>query len=177
MLHQKTNAVAKSLKLILTLSIALALLQLGVSALIKNYIKVDSTVYPATQVASLSNSSLGKLVGFGNYPHMVDRQMLLLLQSVFLLPPCLALFSKKYRAWFPVWVIPGIIANGIEAALMGSVRNWLVLSFGNWTTSPMSLGDLWVIGAIAFWLITTLINCYQVIIQKGPHDCHIKLPK
>ncbi|MFX6808042.1 hypothetical protein ABTH26_20255, partial [Acinetobacter baumannii] len=74
-------------------------------------------------------------------------------------------------------VIPGIIANGVEAALMGSVRNWLVLSFGNWTTSPMSLGDLWVIGAVAFWLIATVINWYQVIIQKAPHDRHSNLPK
>ena len=138
---------------VFVLSIAVTVIQLFSSGLVSVIILPNTItdLFALTEVRQ--TDALCRLIGVGNFVHRTPLAELVVLQALCLAPSVAALAKVKWLSWFPIYVTPGIISNGVEGLLFGHVRNWFVVSFCNDGRNALSIGDLWVYVALVWWFI------------------------
>lgn len=138
---------------VLVLTIVATAIQLLSSGLVSVAISPSDMTAPIALSEIRTIGDLHHLIRIANVVHPTPLATLVVLQAICLAPGIAALANVKWLNWFPVYITPGIIANGVEGLIFGQVRNWFVVSFGSDSQNALSVGDLWVCVALALWLI------------------------
>lgn len=138
---------------VFVLSIATTAIQLISSGLVSVAISPNTITDPIALAEVQQIGDLRHLIRLANFVHQTPLAKLVVLQALCLAPSVAALANVKWLSWFPVYVTPGIISNGVEGLLFGQVRNWFVVPFCNDSRHALSVGDMWVYVALALWLI------------------------
>ncbi len=151
------NLRSKALRL-LVLSAALVPVQIICAELVSGAIPPDTIFYPMALIQDGRIGDLRHLIGISNFVHRVSLIQLLALQALCLLPAAAALAQVKWMSWYPVYVTPGIIANGAEGVLFGHIRNWVALPLGGDAWCALSVGDIWVYALLFFSVLFAAIK-------------------
>ena len=96
-------------------------------------------------------------MALGHREHVVGWSEVVPLQLLITLPGLAAFWGVRWLRWFPVGVLPGVIANGVEALACGRVLNGLLVSVAGGEPWALSAGDVWVLGALLLAGVHTLV--------------------
>lgn len=145
--YKTSRKIGRRWWLALSFTLMVVAIQFLTSAAVSRIAATD--VVPVWPFDGVPSSSLIPLrIALVHREHVVDWREVVPLQLLILLPGLGAWVGVRWLRWFPVGVLPGVIANGVEALACGKVLNGLLVSVADGEAWALSAGDVWVVGAL-----------------------------